>query len=155
MDTLLEKMNNKETNNTILLKKKIITLLKNQEVINLFKKAKDFDSAYTISATTDKYNIYLTTDTNRLGYPNKGDFWLKVIDRKKIIPFNNVLLEAYIDTVNMILQENLVDTNLSFIPIINQSEIKSFVSSFASKDDIETSQIKILEESIANTDKNQ
>lgn len=98
MDTLLEKMNNKETNNTILLKKKIITLLKNQEVINLFKKAKDFDSAYTISATTDKYNIYLTTDTNRLGYPNKGDFWLKVIDRKKIIPFNNVLLEAYIDT---------------------------------------------------------
>lgn len=98
MDTLLEKMNDKETNNTILLKKKIITLLKNQEVINLFKKAKDFDSAYTISATTDKYNIYLTTDTNRLGYPNKGDFWLKVIDRKKIIPFNNVLLEAYIDT---------------------------------------------------------
>jgi hypothetical protein len=98
MDTLLEKMNNKETNNTILLKKKIITLLKNQEVINLFKKAKDFDSAYTISATTDKYNIYLTTDTNHLGYPNKGDFWLKVIDRKKIIPFNNVLLEAYIDT---------------------------------------------------------
>ena len=98
MDTLLEKMNDKETNNTILLKKKIITLLKNQEVINIFKKAKDFDSAYTISATTDKYNIYLTTDTNRLGYPNKGDFWLKVIDRKKIIPFNNVLLEAYIDT---------------------------------------------------------
>ena len=98
MDTLLEKMNNKETNNTILLKKKIITLLKNQEVINLFKKSKDFDSAYTISATTDKYKIYLTTDTNRLGYPNKGDFWLKVIDRKKIIPFNNVLLEVYIDT---------------------------------------------------------
>ena len=98
MDTLLEKMNDKETNNTILLKKKIITLLKNQEVINLFKKAKDFDSAYTISATTDKYNIYLTTDTNRLSYPNKGDFWLKVIDRKKIIPFNNVLLEAYINT---------------------------------------------------------
>ena len=98
MDTLLEKMNDKETNNTILLKKKIITLLKNQEVINLFKKAKDFDSAYTISATTDKYNIYLTTDTDRLGYPYKGDFWLKVTDRKKIIPFNNVLLEAYIET---------------------------------------------------------
>lgn len=98
MDTLLEKMNDKETNNAILLKKKIITLLKNQEVINLFKKSKDVDSAYTISVTTDKYNIYLTTDTNRLGYPNKGDFWLKVIDRKKIIPLNNVLLEAYIDT---------------------------------------------------------
>ena len=98
MDTLLEKMSNKETNNAILLKKKIITLLKNQEVINLFKKTKDFDSAYTVSTTTDKYNIYLTTDTNRLGYPNKGDFWLKVTDRTKIIPFNNVLLEAYIDT---------------------------------------------------------
>lgn len=98
MDTLLKKMSNKETNNAILLKKKIITFLKNQEVINLFKKTKDFDSAYTVSTTTDKYNIYLTTDTNRLGYPNKGDFWLKVTDRTKIIPFNNVLLEAYIDT---------------------------------------------------------
>ena len=98
MDTLLEKMNNKETNNAILFKKKVIALLKKQEVINIFKKAKDFDSVYTISATTDKYNIYLTTDTDRLGNPYKGDFWLKVTDRKKIIPLNNVLLEAYIDT---------------------------------------------------------
>lgn len=56
MNTLLEKMNDKETNNAILLKKKIITLLKIQEVINLFKKSKDFDSAYTISATTDMIN---------------------------------------------------------------------------------------------------
>ena len=44
MDTLLEKMNNKETNNAILFKKKVIALLKKQEVINIFKKAKDFDS---------------------------------------------------------------------------------------------------------------
>ena len=76
-----------------------------------------------------------------------GDYFKKPTRYYKIEDFNEI--------VNMILQENLVDTNLSFIPIINQSEIKSFVSSFASKDDIETSQIKILEESIANTDKNQ
>lgn len=90
----------------------------------------------------------------------KGSFDSLVVQRcifgdyfKK--PTRYYKIEDFYEIVNMILQENLVDTNLSFIPIINQSEIKSFVSSFASKDDIETSQIKILEESIANTDKNQ
>ena len=98
MNTLLDKMNDEETNNATLFKRKAVAFIKNEEVIEIFKKAREIDSAYTVSAATDKYNIYLTTDTNRLGYPNKGDFWLKVIDRKKIIPFNNVLLEAYIDT---------------------------------------------------------
>lgn len=74
-----------------------------------------------------------------------GDYFKKPTRYYKIEDFNEI--------VNMILQENLVDTNLSFVPIINQSEIKSFVSSFASRN-IETFQIKILEESIVNTDKN-
>lgn len=74
-----------------------------------------------------------------------GDFFEKPTRYYKIEDFNEI--------VNMILQENLVDTNLSFAPTINQSEIKSFVSPFTSKS-IETSQIKILEESIVNTDKN-
>ena len=98
MNTLLDKMNDEETSNATLFKRKAVAFIKNEEVIEIFKKAREIDSAYTVSAATDKYNIYLTTDTDRLGYPNKGDFWLKVTDRKKIIPINNVLLEAYIDT---------------------------------------------------------
>ena len=98
MNTLLDKMNDEETNNATLFKRKAVAFIKNEEVIEIFKKAREIDSAYTVSAATDKYNIYLTTDTDRLGYPNKRDFWLKVTDRKKIIPINNVLLEAYIDT---------------------------------------------------------
>lgn len=98
MNTLLDKMNDEETNNATLFKRKAVAFIKNEEVIEIFKKAREIDSAYTVSVATDKYNIYLTTDTDRLGYPNKGDFWLKVTDRKKIIPFNNVLLEVYIDT---------------------------------------------------------
>ena len=98
MNTLLDKMNDEETNNATLFKRKAVAFIKNEEFIEIFKKAREIDSAYTVSAATDKYNIYLTTDTDRLGYLNKGDFWLKVTDRKKIIPINNVLLEAYIDT---------------------------------------------------------
>ena len=98
MNTLLDKMNDEEINNATLFKRKAVAFIKNEEVIEIFKKAREIDSAYTVSAATDKYNIYLTTDTDRLGYPNKGDFWLKGTDRKKIIPINNVLLEAYIDT---------------------------------------------------------
>ena len=98
MNTLLDKMNDEEINNATLFKRKAVAFIKNEEVIEIFKKAREIDSAYTVSAATDKYNIYLTTDTDRLGYLNKGDFWLKVTDRKKIIPINNVLLEAYIDT---------------------------------------------------------
>lgn len=74
-----------------------------------------------------------------------GDYFEKPTRYYKIEDFNKI--------VNMILQENLVDTNPSFDPTINQSKIKSFVLSFASKN-IETFQMKILEESIVNTDKN-
>lgn len=70
MNTLLDKMNDEETNNATLFKRKAVAFIKNEEVIEIFN----------------------------LGYPNKGDFWLKVTDRKKIIPINNVLLEVYIDT---------------------------------------------------------
>ena len=68
-----------------------------------------------------------------------GDYFEKPTRYYKIEDFNEI--------VNMILQENLVYTNLSFAPTINQSEIKSFISSFASKN-VETLETKILEESI-------
>lgn len=68
------------------------------------------------------------------------DYFGKPTRYYKIEDFNKI--------VNVILQENLVDTNLYFVPTIDQIEEKSFASK-----NIETLRIKILEESVANTDK--
>lgn len=58
MNTLLDKMNDEETNNATLFKRKAVAFIKNEEVIEIFKKAREIDSAYTVSATTDKYIYY-------------------------------------------------------------------------------------------------
>lgn len=59
-------------------------------------------------------------------------------------------IEDFNEIVNIILQENLIDTSLPFTPTINQRKVKSFA-----KKNIETLRVKILEESIVNTNKNQ
>ena len=96
MDTLLETINSKEISETILLKEKMVAFLKSKEVKEIFSKASEIDSTYTISTSTDTLNISLTTDSE-LGYPEIGRFWLTIIDKRKILPFNNVLLKAYIN----------------------------------------------------------
>lgn len=97
MDTLLETINSKEIGRTILFKEKMVAFLKSKEIKDIFSKASKIDSVYTISTSTDALNISLTIDSE-LGFPEKGRFWLKITDKRKIIPFNNILLKAYIDT---------------------------------------------------------
>lgn len=96
MDTLLKTINSKEIGEAIFLKEKIVTFLKSKEVKEIFSKASEIDSTYTISTSTDTLNISLTTDSE-LGYPEIGRFWLIITDKRKILPFNNVLLKAYIN----------------------------------------------------------
>lgn len=97
MATLFEVMNSKETNNIILFKRKVIAFLKTQEAKDVFNKTSKIDSVYTVVVKTDAHKISLTTDSTYLGDQEEGRFWLKVTDRKKIIPLNNVLLEIYMD----------------------------------------------------------
>ena len=58
-------------------------------------------------------------------------------------------IEDFNEIVNVILQENLLEITLPFTPAINQRKVKSFA-----KKNVETLPVKILEESIVNTDKN-
>lgn len=97
MATLLEVMNSKEINNIILFKRKVIAFLKTPEAKGIFNKASEIDSVYTVVVKTDAHKISLTTDSTYFGAQEKGRFWLKVTDRKKLIPLNNVLLEVYMD----------------------------------------------------------
>lgn len=73
--------------------------VKTKKVKDVFNKANKIDFAYKIFATTDAQNISLTTDTDHFGCPapDKGRFWLKITDKKKVIPLNNVLLKVYIN----------------------------------------------------------
>lgn len=57
-------------------------------------------------------------------------------------------IEDFNEIVNVILQENLLEITLPFTPTINQRKVKSFA-----KKNVETLRVKILEESIVNTDK--
>ena len=59
-------------------------------------------------------------------------------------------IEDFNESVNIILQENLIDTSLPFTPAINQRKVKSFA-----KKNVETLRVKFLEESIVNTGKKQ
>lgn len=97
MATLFEVMNSKETNNIILFKRKVIAFLKTQEAKDVFNKTSKIDSVYTVVVKTDAHKISLTTDSTCLGDQEEGRFWLKITDRKKLIPLNNVLLEIYMD----------------------------------------------------------
>lgn len=60
-----------------------------------------------------------------------GDYFEKPTRYYKIEDFNEI--------VNIILQENLIDTSLPFTPAINQRKVKSFA-----KKNVETLRVKIL-----------
>ena len=57
-------------------------------------------------------------------------------------------IEDFNEIVNIILQENLIDTSLPFAPTINQRKVKSFA-----KKNVETLRIKILEKHETNSTK--